>query len=84
VGGRRCVYVDGLLVHLLYKKAGASVSVFILPRGQTAPRDLEIVGYSMVAFGRRGRTWVVLAHQPGTDLKQMARRLGADDKDSSQ
>jgi hypothetical protein len=71
-----------MLVHLLYKKEGVLVSVFILPPGETLPhRDLGIVGYSVAAFRRSGRTWVVLAHQPGPDVEQMASRFGSGDKD---
>jgi anti-sigma factor (TIGR02949 family) len=82
VGGRRCVYLDGTLVHLMYRKAGERVSVFILPAGETLPhRNLGIVGYSIVAFERGQRTWVVLAHQSDTDVEQIASRFGSDEKD---
>jgi hypothetical protein len=82
VGGRRCVYLEGTLVHLLYKKAGERVSIFILPTGETLPqRNLGIVGYSIAAFERGQRTWVVLAHQPGTDVEQMASRFGSHEED---
>ena len=81
-GGRRCFYLDGILVHLMYRKAGAPVSVFVLPLGETLPhRGLEIVGYSMAAFERGGRTWVVLANQPGADVEQMASRFGSHKQD---
>jgi anti-sigma factor (TIGR02949 family) len=73
VGGRRCVYLDGALVHLLYKRGQVQVSVFVLPEGVYLPaRALEMMGHSAVGFERDGRTWVVLARQTPAEVEKIA------------
>lgn len=73
VGGRRCVYLDGSVVHLLYKQGRVPVSVFVLPPGETLPRhDIEALGYAGVAFRRAGRTWVVLAREAPAEVEKLA------------
>jgi len=73
VGGRRCVYLDGSVVHLLYKQGQVPVSVFVLPTGQHLPAgDLEAFGHSVAGFERGGRTWVVLAHETPIEVKKLA------------
>ena len=39
VGGRRCLYLDGTVAHLLYRKDGVQVSLFVLPIGREAGAD---------------------------------------------
>jgi hypothetical protein len=73
VGGRRCVYLDGSIVHLLYRQGTVAVSVFVLPAGDHLPDgDLEALGHSAVGFGRGGRTWVVLAREAPAEVKKLA------------
>jgi anti-sigma factor (TIGR02949 family) len=73
VGGRHCVYLDGSVAHLLYKKGRVPVSVFILPEGESLPaRHLEVLGHAAVAFERGGRTWVVLARQAPDEVDRIA------------
>lgn len=73
VGGRHCVYLDGSVAHLLYKKGHVPVSVFILPAGESLPaRHLEVLGHAAVAFERGGRTWVVLARQAPDEVARIA------------
>ncbi|MDO8835828.1 MAG: zf-HC2 domain-containing protein [Vicinamibacterales bacterium] len=73
VGGRHCVYLDGSVAHLLYKKGHVPVSVFILPQGESLPqRHLQVMGHAAVAFERGGRTWVVLARQAADDVARIA------------
>lgn len=73
VGGRHCVYLDGSVAHLLYKKGRVPVSVFILPEGESLPaRHVEVLGHAAVAFERGGRTWVVLARQAPDEVARIA------------
>lgn len=73
VGGRHCVYLDGSVAHLLYKKGHVPVSVFILPQGESLPQhQLEVMGHAAVAFERGGRTWVVLARQTPDEVARIA------------
>lgn len=79
VGGRRCLYLDGTVAHLLYKKDGVHVSLFVLPMGrQLGQTDLDVLGHSAVAFAKDGRTWVVLARAPHAAVEAIAAALGAD------
>lgn len=78
VGGRRCVYLEGSVAHLLYKQGATPVSVFVLPGGESLPeRNLDVMGHSAVSFERGGRTWVVLARRSPAEVGKMAGYFGA-------
>jgi hypothetical protein len=71
--------MDGTVAHLLYKKDGVQVSLFVLPIGEKlGETNLDVLGHSAVAFARDGRTWVVLARAPHAEVEAMASALGAD------
>ena len=73
VGGRRCLYLDGTVAHLLYKKNDAEVSLFVLPIGEKLGQtESDALGYSAVAFTRGGRTWVALARVPRAERAAIA------------
>jgi anti-sigma factor RsiW len=78
VGGRRCVYLEGSLAHLLYRKGAVHVSLFVLPTGaKLSQTEVDVLGHSAVAFTKGGRTWVVLARVPHGELKAIASAFGA-------
>ncbi len=78
VGGRRCLYLDGSLAHLLYRKGQVQVSLFVLPIGEKLGQtELDVLGYSAVAFMRGGRTWVALARVPHAEMEAIASVFGA-------
>lgn len=78
VGGRRCLYLDGSIAHLLYRKGAVRVSLFVLPIGEKLSQtDLDVLGHSAVAFTRAGRTWVVLARAPHAGVEAIASAFGA-------
>jgi anti-sigma factor RsiW len=78
VGGRRCVYLEGSVAHLLYRRGASRVSLFVLPRGaKLSQTEVDVLGHSAVAFIRGGRTWVVLARVPHAELKAIAAAFGA-------
>jgi anti-sigma factor RsiW len=73
VGGRRCMYIDGSVAHILYKRGDEPVSLFVLPPdSKVMGGEVDVLGYSAVAFRRGGRTYVVLAHRPRADVAEMA------------
>jgi anti-sigma factor RsiW len=77
VGGRRCVYLEGSVAHLLYRRGGVPVSLFVLPPGaKLSHTELEVLGHTAVAFTRAGRTWVVLARSPQADVERIATVFG--------
>jgi anti-sigma factor RsiW len=78
VGGRRCLYLDGSVAHLLYRRGNTQVSLFVLPEGaELRQTDVDVLGHSAVAFTRGGRTWVALARAPHADVAQIAALFGA-------
>lgn len=72
VGGRRCMYLDGAVAHLLYKRGGVPVSVFVLPEGVSLDTGLQVMGHAAVTFRRGGRTHVVLARESRADVERLA------------
>ena len=73
VGGRRCLYSDGSVAHLLYRRGALRVSLFVLPTGaRLSQTDLDVLGHSVVAFDRGGRTWVVLGRAPHAEMDAIA------------
>lgn len=81
VGGRRCVYLDGKLAHLLYRRGAVAVSLFVLPPGaKLSHTELDVLGHSAVAFTKGGRTWVVVARAPREEMALVASafRAGAE------
>jgi hypothetical protein len=78
VGGRRCLYLDGSVAHLLYRKGAIQVSLFVLPTGAVLSQtDLDVLGHSAVAFTKDGRTWVALARASHAELRTIASSFGA-------
>jgi anti-sigma factor RsiW len=78
VGGRRCLYLDGSVAHLLYRKGDVRLSLFVLPTGANLSQtDLDVLGHSAVAFTRGGRTWVALARAPRAEMNAIASVFGA-------
>jgi anti-sigma factor RsiW len=78
VGGRRCLYLDGSVAHVLYKRGQVPVSLFVLPPGaRLSHTEIEIFGHTAVAFERGGRTWVVVAREARADVEQAAAVFGS-------
>jgi anti-sigma factor RsiW len=77
VGGRRCLYLDGSVAHLLYRKGAVQVSLFVLPTGaKLSHTDLDVLGHSAVAFTKGGRTWVALARASHAEVTAIASVFG--------
>jgi anti-sigma factor RsiW len=78
VGGRRCLYLDGSVAHLLYRKDSVRVSLFVLPTGaKLSQTELDVLGHSAVAFAKGGRTWVALARASHAEMNAIASVFGA-------
>ena len=77
VGGRRCLYLDGSVAHILYRRGQVPVSLFVLPPGaRLSQTESDVLGHTAVAFERAGRTWVVLAREPPAEVERMAVDFG--------
>jgi anti-sigma factor RsiW len=78
VGGRRCLYLDGSVAHLLYRRGAVQISLFVLPPGaKLSQTDLDVLGHSAVAFAKGGRTWVALARASHAEIDAIASIFGA-------
>jgi anti-sigma factor RsiW len=77
IGGRRCLYFDGAVAHVLYRQGEVAVSLFVLPPGaRLSHTEPDVLGHTAVAFDRGGRTWVVLARRSRADVERMAAVFG--------
>jgi anti-sigma factor RsiW len=77
VGGRRCLYLDGSVAHILYRRGPVPVSLFVLPPGaRLSHTERDVLGHTAVAFARGGRTWVVLSRDARADVERMAAVFG--------
>ena len=72
LGGRRCLYADGTVPHVMYRAAGAApVSLFRL-EGVTRPEaDVTTLGHRCRIWSRGGNTYVLVA--PDSASPHMAR-----------
>jgi len=76
VGGRRCMYLDGAVAHLLYKRNDVPVSVFVLPSGSRFDTSMRVMGHAAAFVQRDGRTLVVVARLPQAEVTAMAEAWG--------
>lgn len=61
LGYRRCVITEGKLAHLIYERAGSTVSLFVLPSGPDVARaELEMFGQDAVLWSSHGRTYALV------------------------
>jgi anti-sigma factor RsiW len=77
IGARPCLYAKGRAAHLMYRHHGQPLSVFMLPRlarpGQ--PEDtaemIDVMGHEAAVWSQSGRTFVLVAREPETDVARM-------------
>src|SRR5262245_20390933 len=74
IGGRRCVYADGLVPHLMYEAGGLPVSLFRLDGETRKKSDITSLGYRCRIWSRGGHTYVLVAPDRTTpELTRIAR-----------
>lgn len=72
---RRCVHTEGPMAHLLYRRAGRSVSLFVIPGTTRRERHVEVMGYEAVIWSSGGRTYVVLGRDDAAAWTQVVAYL---------
>jgi anti-sigma factor RsiW len=77
VAVRRCLYGEGMIAHVLYRVAGAPVSLFVVPGKQADAVDLSLFGRHAEVVSRPGATYVLVA-PAGLDGVATALGLGAE------
>jgi anti-sigma factor RsiW len=74
VGGRRCLYADGTMPHVMYRAAGAApVSLFRLEGERRDEGEVTTLGHRCRIWSRGGHTYVLVA--PEAASNQTARLL---------
>jgi anti-sigma factor RsiW len=76
VGARPCFYAKGKMAHLMYRHNGHPLSVFMIPN--MARPDLpgvkneivDVMGHEAAVWSAGGRTFVLVAREPETDVAQ--------------
>jgi len=66
VGGRRCLWADGRMPHIMYRINGQHVSLFVLEGVTRPPADLVALGHRARIWSR-GTTTYVLVSRAETD-----------------
>jgi anti-sigma factor RsiW len=72
VGARPCLYGEGTMAHIMYRHAGNTVSVFMLPRKQRPEEQLGVLGHQAAIWSNGDRTYVVIARKSREELDRIA------------
>jgi len=74
VGGRRCLYADGSMPHVMYEADGQAVSLFRLEGVTRPPADVNALGHHSRIWTRGGHTYVlVLPDKESAHIARVAR-----------
>jgi anti-sigma factor RsiW len=68
LGGRRCLWADGRLPHLMYRINGQPVSLFVLEGVTRASADVVALGYRSRIWSRGNTTYVLVSHADAPGL----------------
>jgi hypothetical protein len=72
VGSRPCLYGEGKIAHIMYRHNGQPVSLFMLPRSNRAEEVVQVLGHTAAIWCAGGRTFVLVAREPGEEVERMA------------
>jgi hypothetical protein len=64
LGARVCLYGRGLAAHLMYRRNGQPVSVFMIPKTSRAEAVVDVMGHEAAIWSTGGRTFVLVAREP--------------------
>jgi anti-sigma factor RsiW len=71
LGGRRCLYADGLVPHVMYQAGTERVSLFRLDGVTRKKSDITSLGYRCRIWSRGGNTFVLVS--PATTTPEVTR-----------
>lgn len=72
LGGRRCLYGEGTIAHVLYRHNGAPLSLFMLPDKVRPSEIVEVMGHEAIIWAQNHRTFVLLGGEPRQDMEKIA------------
>jgi len=77
VGSRPCMYGEGKIAHIMYRRSGEPVSLFMLPETGRAQEVVQVLGHRAAIWCDGKRTFVLVARRPQEEVEQIASLLQA-------
>ena len=78
VGVRRCYCGEGAAAHVMYRRNGVPVSLYMIRDSTRARASADVFGHDTVIWSTRGTTYVLVSRGPDADLEHVAAALGAE------
>ena len=75
VGARRCLYISGVIQHVMYRAGGRNLSLFVLDGVTRARSDIPTFGYRARIWSEGGRSFVLVAERDDPDPAGAAQYL---------
>ena len=72
IGGRRCLYGEGKVAHLMYRDQGRPVSIFMLPKRARPEELVEALGHEAAIWSSGDRTFVLVTRGSRDEVQRMA------------
>jgi anti-sigma factor RsiW len=73
---RRCLHgQDVIMGHILYRRRGRLLSLFVMPEREPSQRELMVKGQRTVIWSQGGRTYAVVGANSSDELQELADRF---------
>ena len=72
VGGRRCLYGEGKVAHLMYRLQGRPVSIYMLPKSVRPEELVEVLGHEVAIWSSGDRTFALITRGSREEVARMA------------
>lgn len=77
VGERTCLYGEGPIAHVMYRREGRPVSLFMLPDDVRAEEIVRVMGHHAAVWSVGNRTFVLVGREPEGEMRRLASFVGA-------
>ncbi len=72
VGASRCFYSEGALAHVLYRRRGRPMSLFVLRTTGRTRHVIEMMGHEAVFWTSGGKTYALVGREPREEMERVA------------
>jgi anti-sigma factor RsiW len=72
VTGRRCLYGEGRVAHLMYQQQGRPVSIYMLPHTTRSAEVVEVFGHEVAIWPSGDRTFALVTRASRDDVMKLA------------
>lgn len=72
VGASRCLYSEGELAHVLYRRHGRPMSLFVLRRSGRARQVIEMMGHEAVFWTHGGKMYALVGRETRAEMERVA------------